>query len=487
MYGQFANTLFSPNQGFGGVQTSSVAEIMSLQKALRENTEAVMKSTVGYPQQGVNFTGSLSPLVPQSIQGTLDSATLTMEDVVLWQMLRKVPALSTLHETTRINEHGNGYLDPFIAEGGIGPINETEYERLTIQIKYLAEHIELSDVSLLVGILGQKGMGMLGERTQRGTLSLLDKVERSLVHSDSSLTPLAYDGIIKQVTDGAPDNVTDMAGAVVTPQDLIAEVAKVRNEPNFGKTSVILCDHRSHSALSSIATAHGRHDQFKVSPQNTIQWGSKKMTIVTSAGEVPIVSMPLINQRETANTIALGGSPPPALSGLTPTITNLGATAGSLFLGTDAGAYRYQVVGVGDGGVTAPISLGPVTVAAGEAVRIKISDTLATGSSAFRYYRVYRSPIAGAAGTETYMGSYAVNNLGAPDSWLVDLNANRPSTSPMLLLDLTEIQWVKLLDFLRRPLAQTVTAVPFLLMLFGALHLPTPKKHAVLTNCGRRL
>lgn len=486
MYGQLANTLFTPNQGFGGVTSASVAEILFLQKALRENTEAVMKSTVGYPQQGVNFTGSLSPLVPQSIQGTLDSATWTMDKLVLWQMLRKVPAFSTLHETTVINEHGNSYLDPFISEGGIGPINETEYERLVVNIKYLAEHIELSDVSLLVGILGQKGMGMLGERTQRGTLSLLRKIETGLVHSDSALTPLAYDGIISQVTAGAPDNVIDYAGAVVTPQDLIAEIAKVANEPNWGNTSVVLADHQSHAALSAIATAHGRHDQFRVS-QNTVQWGSKTLEIVTSGGVVPVVSMPLINQVEAPNTTILGGSPPTALAGLAPTITNLGATAGSLFLGKDAGAYRYQVTGVGDGGVTAPISLGPVTVAVGEAVRLKVADTLATGSAAHRYYRVYRSPVGGAAGSEIYMGSYAVNNLGAPDTWMVDLNANRPGTSPMLILDLTEIQWVKLLDFLRRPLAQTVTAVPFLLMLFGALHLPTPKKHAVLTNCGRRL
>lgn len=486
MYGQLADTLFTPNQGFGGVRSASVAEILFLQKALRENRDAVMKSTVGYPQQGVNFTGSLSPLVPQSIQGTLDSATWTMDDIVLWPMLRKVAALSTLHETTRINEHGNSYLDPFIAEGGIGPINETNYERLIVQIKYLAEHIELSDVSLLVGILGQKGMGMLGERTERGTLSLLRKIETGLVHSDSALTPLAYDGIIKQVTDGAPNNIIDYAGQVVTPQDLIAEVARIQNEPNFGRPSVILVDHQCHSALSAIATTHGRHDQFKVT-QNTIQWGSKQMKIITGKGDIPIVSMPLIRQTDTPNTTVLGGSPPTALAGLSPAISNLGATSGSLFLAGDAGAYRYQVVGVGDGGVTAPISLGPVTVASGEAVRLVIADTLATGNSTTRYYRVYRSPIAGAAGTETYLGSYAVNNLGSADTHMVDLNANRPATAPMLILDMATLQWVKLLDFLRRPLAQTVTAVPFLLMLFGALHLPTPLKSAVLTNCGRRL
>jgi hypothetical protein len=484
MYG-LANQIFSQGAS-GGVTQATFAEIMYLQKALRENAEAVMKSNVGYPQQGVNFTGALSPLVPQSIQNTIESATWGMNDLVLWPKLRQVAATSPLHETTRVNEHGNGYLDPFIAEGGIGPVNETNYERLVVQVKYLAEHIELSDVSLLVGILGRKGMGMLAERTERGTLSLLRKVETGLVHSDSALTPLAYDGIIKQVTDGAPNNIRDYRGNVVTPQDLVAEIARLQNEPNFGQPSIVLCDHESHAAISAIATSHGRHDQFRVKG-GTIQWGSKQMTVETPRGSVPIVSMPLIRQLDTPNTTSLGGSPPPALSGLTPSISNLGTTAGSKFVTADAGAYRYRVVGVGDGGVTAPIDLGPVVVAAGDAVQIEIQDTLATGDSTLRYYRVYRSPIGGAAGTETYMGSYAVNNVGTPHTRMVDRNDNIPATAPMLILDMQTLQWVKLLDFLRRPLAQTVTAVPFLLMLFGALHMPTPRKNGVLINCGRRL
>lgn len=482
----FAQNVMAGGSAFsGGLANMNRSETAEVLRVLRENSEAVMKSTVGYPSQGVGYTGALAPLVPQSIQGTLDSKTYTKDDLVLFKMLAQTTATSTKHEYTVVNEHGNSQIDPWLAEGGVSPVNDTTYERRILDIKYLAEHAEISDVSSLVGIVGTNS-NMLAERTERATDSLLGKVERQLVHADSALTPLAFDGIIKQITDGAPDNVKNYNGAAVTPQDLMREIAEAQSDPNWGRTSIALVDTRVHSALGEIATAHGRYPLQ--SGGQTIKWGASGLEIVSGKGPVPVVSMPLINAGDdVVNSTTLGSSPPTALATYTPTLTSLGATTGSLFAATDAGAYRYKIVGVGDGGVTAPVSLGPISIATGDAVRITIPDTIAAGSAALRYYRVYRSPLNGGVGTETLMGSYAVNNDGAPDTYIDDANADRPKTSPALLLDLSTMEWVRLLDFMRRPLAQTQTTIPFLLMIFGAMNVRVPTKNFVLKNCARSL
>lgn len=478
----FKQAMMNPAQG-NQVLSASVGEILDLQKALQHNRDLVAKSNVGYPAQGTGYAGALAPLVPQSIQNSLDSATLTKEDLVLFPMLRQVMATSPLHETTVINEHGNGYLDPFIAESGVGPVNVANYERLIVNVKYLAEHAQLSDVSMLCGILGKNSNSMLAERTERGTLSLLEKLERQLVHGDSSLTPLAFDGILRQMELKAPENVRDFKGQVVTPEDLVKEIAFAQNDPNFGRPSIVLMDHEAHAALSAIAITHGRGNQFKVG-QSTIQWGSRDMEVVQGGYRIPIKTMPLIRLLQKPNTTALG-TEPTALATYSPTIAAQTGVTGSKFGAGDAGAYRYKITGVSDQGVTAPFTFSATAVAEGGSITITVPDGLATGSSALRYYRVYRSKVGGAADTETYMGAYPVN--GATDTLIVDINENRPGTALTMILDMATLQWVKLLDFMRRPLAQTASAYPFLLMLFGALHMPTPKKNVILKNCARNL
>lgn len=480
----------------GGVPTSSVADLREINEALQQNAMAVMKAeSVGIPLQGQAYTGpsggagGIAPLVPQSIQGTLDSSTFDAQHIRFWKMLSRVNVTSTLHESVRVNEHGSMALDPWIAEGEVGPLSEAQYERLVVEIKFMAEHIELTDVATMVGIIGNQ-RDALAQRTQNGTMSLLGKLERNLFNADSAMTPLAFDGLYKQLTTKAPNNVTDAKGSVVTPQDLQETMSKLAADPNFGAPTVILCHPDQHQAIVNIATSHGRHDQVKiVNEGNQVNWGHKQVFVGGHMGNIEVVPCPLIRPDDIANVSAQGDNPPPALSGFSPAVSNLGATSGSKFYAADAGAYRYKVVGVGDGGTTAPVSLGPITLAAGEAARITIPDTRATGDSTLRYYRVFRSPVDGAAGTERFMGTYAVNNGGAPDSHLDDLNLRRPRTCPFYILQLTPdvMYWAQLLDFMRRPLAQVKTTIPFLLMLFGALNVKVATKNWVIDNAALNL
>ena len=189
-----------------------IADLVELNKSLRK------AGNVGYQTPAGMSGESLSALVPQSIEGTLASATFTMKEIVLWNAIAKRQVGQTVHEFNRIEEHG-AQLDPFIAEGGAGSTNRAEYSREFVKIKYLAERREVSDVATMVGLVGPNSSA-IAEETQRGTLSLMQKVEHQLFHGDSSINPLAFDGLIKQLKDGASGNVTDMQGASITPDFL---------------------------------------------------------------------------------------------------------------------------------------------------------------------------------------------------------------------------------------------------------------------------
>ena len=108
------------------------------------------------------------------------------------------------------------------------------------------------------------------------------------------------------------------------------------------------------------------------------------------------------------------------------------------------------------------------------------ADTAANGLA---YYRVYRSEKDGAEDTCRYIGSWPRNAAG--NTVIVDENERRPNCSNIYILQCTPdvMYWAQLLDFLRRPLAQDKTTIPFLLMLFGSLHVKVPTKNHILRNC----
>lgn len=477
-----------------GIETATQADLRALNKALKENANAVMKGSVGYPQQGVQYTGEVAPLVPQSIQPTLDSATFTQKHIVFWPMLAKQAVSSTLHESTRVNEHGSMYLDPWIAEGEGGVNSEAEYERLIVKIKYLAERIELTDVATMVGIVGNQ-RNALAQRTVDGTLALMGKLERQLFLGDEDLTPNSFDGLFKQISAGAPDNVFDQAGVTPTVQNLQTYMTRLNAAPNFGTPTVCLVSPEQHTAFVNQASAAGRHDQVRGTGEAGLTFGKQNLFIQSHVGQVPIIPCPLMRPPETPNAASQGSNPPPALATFSPTLS-AATTGGSRFKAADFGAYNYKIVGVGDEGVTAPFDFSAASVAvsastgANSGVEIEIADTRATGDSTLRYYRVYRSPVDGGAGTETFMGQYPVNSLGTGTNTLItDLNDDRPKTNTIYILQLTPdvMYWAQLLDFMRRPLAQVKTTIPFLLMLFGALHVKVPTKCFALKNAGLEL
>ena len=499
----------------------SMRELRELNEALRANGGNLRKANVGYPgaaiDRDVGFSSpsgsEIAPLVPQSIQNTLDSATFTMKHIVYWKNIPKVPVTSTLHESNVINEHGAMDMDPFIAEGAGGTTSEASYERKVVRVKYLAEKIELSDVATMVGITGVD-RSALAQRTLDGTQALIGKLERNLFHADSQFNSLAFDGLYKQLvnpsyssgiktlggaySNGKTPNYTNSEGAATSPQQLQEVLGSLLGQPNFSSPNMIMCEPRVYQSLVNIATSFGRHDQLSVA-NSALTFGAKDLSISGPTGPVPVVPCPFLQYPEDPNTVAQGtaiASAPAEAAYGTPVVAAGGAA--SLFKSADVGFYQYKFVPVSNTGIGAPVALAnAVNVdAAGKKVTITVDDDTLHGDTdtAVKYYRVYRSAkFAAAADAESadglatckYIGTYPAAS-GASDTVIVDLNQNKPGSSQVYVMqmDPSVMYWAQLLDFTRRPLAQQNTTIPFLLMMFGSLHVKVPTKCHVIDNVG---
>ncbi len=479
-------------------QEISIPELVSLNQALRDNAMGVQKGGVSYPMQGVGYDsgtltgGEYAPLVPQSLQDTLDSATFTQEDIVFWKMLAPsaVSATSPLHEWNVTTEHGSGMLDPFFAEGMVGGISEPTYERRTVRMKYLQEFIQLTDIATMTGI-GGPNKSLLAQRTFDGTLQFLKNLEVSLIWGDSSLSPLHYDGLYASLKNNTLSE--DMDGASLTPAKLNTMLGELISPPYYSKPTAVLCSYKQWQALVNQASIYGRSDQMTGGPRE-LMFYNDKLTIGTPRGKVSIIPMPFLAHREHAYTRAGGDGAPAAI---VPTVAlNTGPNTGSLWAAGDVGFdYYYKFEMVGDEGATPTVIVGPYTpAAAGDSATIAFADGGAptSGTSSIRYYRAFRAKVVAGAAAPTanadfdWCGNYARNGVGAGPTTSFDDNREfKPDCSPVFIVQSTPdvIRWVRFFDYMRRPISVSRrTTQQFMLMQGGALTVGVPTKMLCLKN-----
>jgi hypothetical protein len=456
-----------------------VADLVALNSALR-------KGNIGYQTPTVpsaESSDSLSPLVPQSIESSLASATYTMTELAIWPDMPKRQVTNNVHEFNVLNDHGLD-LDPFIVEGGGGTTNRSEYSRESIKIKYLAERREVSDVATTVGILGSSP-NAIAEETERGTMRLMQKLERSILHAQEGLSSDSrqFDGIIKQIEDAG--QVTDMRNGGITAnklQEVLADVyAASSSGKGFGRPDTIYVEPRVHGDLIKQTVAYGRHDQLQVS-DSSLLFGHRDLTIMAPYGAVKVKAAPFLFTSYTAPATASGTTDAPSTPSFAQQpVHDSGLSGTSQWTAADAGDYIYKVVAVNKFGYSLFFTSNAVAVTSGNKVEMSV-----TADSDVDFYRVYRSAKDGAASTCKLIKEIANNTDLGSNCLITDLNDDIPDTSRVLFLqnDPSVIEFVRLLDFLRRPLAEIATTKPFLLMLFGSPIVKVPTKNFSLKNVG---
>ena len=483
------------------MQFPNVNDMVSVSDLARLNESLRKAGTVGYQTGAVPASDALSPLVPQSIEGTLASATYTEEELVFFKNIPKKSVSQTLHEYVVVKDHGFE-LDPFITEGGGGQgdfaTNQSSYERKNVKIKYMAERRQISDVASLVGLIGDNRQA-LAEETMRGTLSLLRKVERQLWYGNEGINANGFDGVIKQIEDGAQNNTLNLAGKAPTPNLLQEALGEVYSSPNFGRPDTIYVEPRIHAELIKQAVSSGRHDQFMVQQQTQgLTFGANNLTIMAPYGGVQVKAAPFLHYASNMPTAAFGTSAPSA-----PTAAaGFAATRVTESTSTleNNKAYKYKVVSLNALGYSAPsVELTETPIpAAGDKESIKITIPVTNLVNSFRIYRT-----AADGNDSTYKliaevkadsaNAVIFEDRGSSSTCVADVTGvavahtfNQYNTSPIVMVqhDPNVLEFARLLDFLRRPLAEVATAKPFLLMLFGSPIVKVPTKCFLMTGAG---
>lgn len=470
----------------------NISDLVRLNDAIRKATPGFVGVGQTPPQMG---DGSLSPLTLQSIEPNLAIATFQAKHLTLWQKLAKTTANNFIHEYTSVIENG---LDssPFISEGQGGSdtlaTNQSVYERKFVKIKFMAERRQVSDMASMLSLLGGNSTA-LAEETERGTLTLLKKMEKALWFGDEDVNPDGFDGLIKQIerTSGAivdgqgrpyRSNTWDLEGSAPTILLLQEILGAVYSSPNFGEPDTIYVTPNVYAELQKQFNEQGRYD-ISVSG-NSIVAGVKSITVMAPYGPVEIVSAPFLERSEKPNSIELAGHGIVASFGTQPT-ASADASGKSKFKAGDAGFYKYAVVAVNKLGMTLPIVSDAVQIASGDKVSMKISRS-GNPAISYRLYRTAKASSANAVNTDTLKFLMEVSASQLEGNNFADVNHFMYGCSHIVFAnhDPGQMAFAKLMDFMRKDLAQVSTTKPFLLMLFGSLMVKTPNKFWVVRNAG---
>lgn len=488
-----------------GARSASYQDLYDMNKALRiasgMEVDDVYKAGVGYPMQGVPYDSNTmpnseyAPLVPQSIQQQVDSLTFSAEELVLQRVFATAGCSSTVFEYVQRESVGEEGTELFVSEGRVAAMSKSKFRRRVADIKYLMEVREYTDVANNVAYMGALGSARAIELTD-GTLNFQKKKERALLWADSALNPLAFDGLLPSVQKKASGFVVDYRGALPSPQEINEYISFLRAPPNHANISQM-------KILTSIEVKQAYENQAIPYSRNPTQ-GAFNYGIpeVKFAGGLTFMEVPYLDQQQHPWGTSVGdtGKRPPALSGLSLTVTTVASVTGSLFKAADAGYdYYYWVEAHGDGGFsTSGAGIGPFSpTAAADGARFDLNDSGVDfeGDGGLKYYKVYRARVASGATAPSdrtayyYIGSFQKNTANAGDTRFFDKNETLPDTSNIIIGEFSPrvMQRVQLLDTYMRPLVREMTTTnPFALVSFETFELKMPNKVLWLKNVAKR-
>jgi hypothetical protein len=436
-------------------------------------------------------------LQTESLETTLKVVTFDMKNLKLWPALSIDKAYNLFEQYNRIVGYGSD-SSPYIGEGGAGQEEDSTYIRDGQRIAFFSKRRKVShQMTLVRTTVGD----VVAQQAKEGTMDLLKNVERELYwghahfvdasgamtgsNSDLPVNSLAMNGLLQQIMKGDSDSqfiskdfegwgaettsvLKDMAGSILA-QDDVEEMA-VRILENFGQPGSF---HAEPIAISAFVRQF--YPMFRSEPGLSNQSvGYDVSKITTTAGVIDLKPNLFLRPRAGVRPAAVNASCP-SVAGLTVAGTHAGS--GSALA---AGSYHYAVTLVNDFGESAPIlTAAPVLPLAGEEVTVAITGALPAG---VKYIKIFRAANGAAAHTAQFIGNYRVG-LSA----MKDIGTKKPGLGEAFMLDLSAdcMKFKQLSPLARMNLAVVTTALEFLILLYGALFVYSPRWNAVFRNLGK--
>jgi hypothetical protein len=487
---------------FPGIATAD--EVRELTKAL------VAGQDINSPGAGA---GRGFPLRVESLDDVLKVVTFQQKDLKFWADIPKKPAYNTVEESNRLSSVGNED-GIFLSEGELPEEDDTTYERLYNIIKFMGTLRRVTHPMMV--IKNALPDSVLASEARAGTLKLLRGVELKLWDGDATADAVEFSGFFRKFVDGVCGYATgagNVAGSIAWHADLDTVLAtNLMQDLRYGPITedraadiiTYASDDPNHADITdcylpyTCLTDFGKQLYPKERTNRLSETG--KVGIVPTSFQSPFGEVPfkpskfvrrswLANQLGTGNlakrpaapTLGVGGVLTPALAGGFPGFggTTQGRTAPVAVDG--AGNYTWQVVACNRYGKSAPLSIAPVAVAAGDMAQIPLVDGSPAGVTT--HYEIYRSLRGGAATTARFI--FRATRTAAAQT-VTDFNRFLPGTSKVYWIqrNLQAMAWQQLLPLLKINLAQIDLTVRFAMILYGALEVYAPRKHAVMINVG---
>ena len=447
-------------------------------------TEFRKAVTAGYGTDVAALVGG-GALRLQSLEQTLLRSIQTDLDFKLFNKLAQSSATATVDEFTVKESIGGFFGSGFNDELGVIAETQGTYERRVGLVRFLMTRRQVSVVQESQKTL----VDTIAEEKVDATVELKTTIEWASFYGDSTVMPLEFDGLIKQIGDaGDSELILDAAGGGLGTygEEIINLAEIVASHGRRGKVTDFFCS----PAVQSSELDQKLDPAFRVAStqEGATKIGTPVTAIRTSFGDINSIYDTFIQEGQ-APWEGRGGNFPALVTaaGLTaPVIASAVAApnAASKFTAAHAGDYYWGAESVGKAGRSALALSAQTTVAAGDGVTVTITnpaDALVTG------FVVHRSRKDGTNAAADLRDMTRIARAGGASTVFVDVNEWIPGTSVGFALSMTPgdnaINLRRLLPMTMFPLYPTNTATrPWAQLFFCYLRLGKRRRHGFIKN-----
>lgn len=461
------DVLVQGTEGFGETTGEALAE---LNKALGTGQDGDAYGNGAY--------ADMSAIRPQSLEGTLKVVTARQKHIKFWKSIGKKQAFNTVEEFNVLDSYG-GNSSPFFVEGGLPNEEDSNFVRQAQYVKFLGTTRVITHPATLVrNTVGD----IVAQQTNAGTMWLTTQIERSLYFADSSLDPLAFDGVIAQVKNYvagksyASQHVIDMKGQPLD-ENTLEDIATIVAD-NYGNPTLELhLTNQVHKDFSKILMGTGGRQRILQGNGEGVSLGQPVRNYVANVADVNFVNNIFLKPQGAPQTASQKGAP------ATPTfpVSQLVATADATS-NLPAGTYYYFVAAKNSAGESAPASLGSVATSSGQRVDITINRVVS--DPAAYTYKVYR----GVSSDPTLSNfAFEIRDASGVTQVISDRNFDIPGTHTAVLIDNDPedvLTFKQLAPLMKLPLARISASERFMILLYGMVQVYNPRRVVVLKNIG---
>ena len=463
-----------------------LAQLGGLSSGSAVQDEVRKALSAGYPA-GAGPGGSGAPLVYQDLSSTISVLTNTNVDIRFYAALAREQATSTVKEYDKLLTYGFQQDNAIFApERSSGIEDSAGYIKAYAYLKWLNKRGSVTDTARLVNSI----VDMETQETMTQSMYMLRNVEKLLFTGDSSLDPMAWDGLRTFLFNEAPAaNRVDAKGAPLSWLKVNQLMTTLRSAPN-------------HAMLTDMYLSFQALQDYNAS---FLQTQGRTMLDTGAGGGVRAISADFAAFNSTSGSIKFtpntfidtgaNGLVAPAQQGANapgaPTIaapTSAPGT-GSQFGGSDAGGYLYAVQAANRLGLSpvVQVNTSPLAVAAGDTPTFTITPS-ASGPAA-DYFIIFRSEKDGSFASKGEIKR--VKNVVAMDGSqspvvFIDANIFRPNTTCAYIFQNTidVMSWCELLSLAKVDLAKTQTSKDFMLNMVATPIWKAQTKMGVIYNIG---